>query len=192
VVAAPASAEVVTFDDLPTRPTLYYEVGQLQNGVTYAASTGGADPAYIGYLSLRVPGGGSFDPQSIDVRAIDMGAPLDRFDLLVRALNPDKTTGQARVFSIAPTGDGAFAPVDLSSFGTVLSLTLGFGYVPRPDRAPFSGPTTIFDNFSYTNLVFDPALSVPEPATWAMMIGGMGMVGGAMRRRRRKVAVGFA
>lgn len=26
--------------------------------------------------------------------------------------------------------------------------------------------------------------SVPEPATWAMMIGGFGMVGGAMRRRR--------
>jgi hypothetical protein len=25
---------------------------------------------------------------------------------------------------------------------------------------------------------------VPEPATWAMMIGGIGMVGGAMRRRR--------
>jgi hypothetical protein len=25
---------------------------------------------------------------------------------------------------------------------------------------------------------------VPEPATWAMMIGGFGMVGGAMRRRR--------
>jgi hypothetical protein len=26
--------------------------------------------------------------------------------------------------------------------------------------------------------------AVPEPATWAMMIGGMGIVGGAMRRRR--------
>jgi hypothetical protein len=28
---------------------------------------------------------------------------------------------------------------------------------------------------------------VPEPATWAMMIGGMGLVGGAMRRRRTSV-----
>ena len=26
--------------------------------------------------------------------------------------------------------------------------------------------------------------AVPEPATWAMMIGGFGLVGGAMRRRR--------
>lgn len=30
----------------------------------------------------------------------------------------------------------------------------------------------------------DPVTTVPEPATWAMMIGGFGMVGGAMRRRR--------
>ena len=28
---------------------------------------------------------------------------------------------------------------------------------------------------------------VPEPATWAMMIGGFGLVGGALRRRRRAV-----
>jgi hypothetical protein len=25
---------------------------------------------------------------------------------------------------------------------------------------------------------------VPEPASWAMMIGGFGLIGGAMRRRR--------
>jgi hypothetical protein len=30
----------------------------------------------------------------------------------------------------------------------------------------------------------------PEPATWAMMLGGFGAIGGAMRARR-KVAVGF-
>ena len=32
---------------------------------------------------------------------------------------------------------------------------------------------------------------VPEPATWAMMIGGFGLVGGAMRRRTR-TSVTFA
>ncbi|MBM6577728.1 PEPxxWA-CTERM sorting domain-containing protein [Microvirga sp. SRT01] len=34
--------------------------------------------------------------------------------------------------------------------------------------------------------------AVPEPATWAMMIGGIGMVGGAMRRRRVSTKVSFA
>lgn len=33
--------------------------------------------------------------------------------------------------------------------------------------------------------------AVPEPATWAMMIGGFGMAGGAMRRKRR-AALRFA
>lgn len=31
-----------------------------------------------------------------------------------------------------------------------------------------------------------PTGAVPEPATWAMMIGGFGLVGGAMRRRARR------
>ncbi|MEP2101127.1 MAG: PEPxxWA-CTERM sorting domain-containing protein [Parasphingorhabdus sp.] len=33
--------------------------------------------------------------------------------------------------------------------------------------------------------VLTAAPAVPEPATWAMMIGGFGLVGGAMRRRRK-------
>ncbi|MBY0521352.1 MAG: DUF4394 domain-containing protein [Sphingomonas sp.] len=36
------------------------------------------------------------------------------------------------------------------------------------------------------------APTVPEPATWAMMIGGFGIIGGALRRRRANVAVATA
>jgi choice-of-anchor A domain-containing protein len=34
-----------------------------------------------------------------------------------------------------------------------------------------------------------PAPAVPEPASWATMLAGFGMIGGAIRRRRRQVAV---
>lgn len=34
-------------------------------------------------------------------------------------------------------------------------------------------------------LAGDPVTGVPEPASWAMLIGGFGMVGAALRRRRR-------
>lgn len=34
--------------------------------------------------------------------------------------------------------------------------------------------------------------AVPEPASWAMMIGGLGMVGGTMRRRKTRTALSFA
>jgi hypothetical protein len=38
-----------------------------------------------------------------------------------------------------------------------------------------------------------PAAAVPETATWAMMISGLGLIGGAMRRQRKvKTTVRFA
>jgi hypothetical protein len=47
---------------------------------------------------------------------------------------------------------------------------------------------------TYTASYSNPVGAVPEPATWAMMIGGFGMVGGAMRRRRAstRTTVSFA
>ena len=43
-----------------------------------------------------------------------------------------------------------------------------------------------FDNSS--NLTINITGGVPEPTTWALMIGGFGMVGAAMRRRKGLVA----
>ena len=46
------------------------------------------------------------------------------------------------------------------------------------------------DNFSMSASLA-PVPAVPEPATWAMMIAGFGMIGGTMRHRKR-TTVGFA
>ena len=37
--------------------------------------------------------------------------------------------------------------------------------------------------YEFIDDINPPAPGVPEPAVWAMMIGGFGLVGGAMRRR---------
>lgn len=39
---------------------------------------------------------------------------------------------------------------------------------------------------------FTPTPGVPEPAAWAMMLGGFGLVGSAMRRRKHNIAVTYA
>jgi PEP-CTERM motif len=47
----------------------------------------------------------------------------------------------------------------------------------------------VFDDLTFGSVVAGGA--VPEPATWAMMLSGFGLVGGAMRYRRRKTAATF-
>jgi phospholipase/lecithinase/hemolysin len=56
-------------------------------------------------------------------------------------------------------------------------------------------PTAAVQAAGYRDMVdrFGLTASVPEPATWAMMIVGFGMVGGALRRRQaRRVRFDFA
>jgi len=73
-----------------------------------------------------------------------------------------------------------------------------------PDHQNFSAysditEVVIFNNTDpagtgYDTISFDPLSNsgVPEPATWAMMLIGFGVVGFAMRRPLRKVVVPFA
>ena len=54
-----------------------------------------------------------------------------------------------------------------------------------PAGIVFNGSTTAPGSYDPNLPVAAGAIAaVPEPATWAMMIGGVGMVGGMMRRRR--------
>jgi hypothetical protein len=66
--------------------------------------------------------------------------------------------------------------------GAATSVTLSL----FNDTQQFSFNDMVIDDISFQG---PAALSaVPEPATWAMMIGGFGLVGGAMRRRATRVA----
>jgi hypothetical protein len=85
---------------------------------------------------------------------------------------------------------------DLSGFNSWAgtgNLPSGGGYFDNY-KPTFTGVTTFFGNSQpqgYTYQVSAPTPPpIPEPATWALMIMGFGVIGAAMRRRKA-VAVSF-
>jgi len=62
------------------------------------------------------------------------------------------------------------------------------GYGTIGDKTTFITPTN-YPNRSGTQSFLFAGMAVPEPASWAMMIGGMGLVGAVLRRRRATVAL---
>jgi hypothetical protein len=80
-------------------------------------------------------------------------------------------------FSVTQTGQGDQFDVCTSGIGGVTSqVALG---AACPDGQ------SLIPTFTYVFKVSGDSLGmVPEPATWAMMIAGFGLVGGALRRRQ--------
>jgi len=73
-----------------------------------------------------------------------------------------------------------FSPVGVAFSGTAKSIS-------------FAGVANqiVFDDITFGSVKPGPQSGVPEPASWAMMLGGFGLVGGVLRSRRR-TAVSFA
>jgi hypothetical protein len=73
-----------------------------------------------------------------------------------------------------------------------LSVSAGKNYT-LSIAATYIGGSLNGSNSAFAQIALDHVAAlaaVPEPASWLMMIGGFGMVGGAMRRRQR-VAISF-
>lgn len=87
------------------------------------------------------------------------------------------------------------ASLGVFNFTSQSSLTFfGFGSSSADIKSVRIAGTNGAFNFALDNFTFDQRLvggAVPEPTTWAMMLSGFGLVGGAMRYRRRKGAVSF-
>jgi len=63
----------------------------------------------------------------------------------------------------------------------------------RNAQSAFSGNDFAVDDIHLsTTSIVNPTPAVPEPASWAMMIGGLGLAGGFMRRRAHPARVAAA
>lgn len=106
-----------------------------------------------------------------------------------------------RLSQTSPAGDGTLISAYVNG---VFNSSIALPNAPYLASAPLGG--SLFLNagdtiqlnvgnngdYTYDSTGLQGSIaSVPEPTTWAMMIGGFGVVGGAMRRRA-KVRVAFA
>lgn len=86
--------------------------------------------------------------------------------------------------------NGVDTGINIDGFFSLTSFTISSGFVAGTNTLDFRisdfGAPTAFrvDDLRGTA---DAANVVPEPATWAMMIGGFGMLGAAARRRTAKI-----
>jgi hypothetical protein len=199
VAALPASAATtVSFNGgsgaLPAGVTVFQDFEALAGGTpgasigpnafVYNDSIGGASarPAYgsTGNFATVLTGGSyGVDFAATDTFAFVLGS-LDTYNTLT--LKYADGSSQAYVGGQI-INDLTFPSGNQVSGETngVVSYTVTSG--PKITGAVF---TSSANSFEFDNLA---AGAVPEPATWAMMIGGFGLIGAASRRRARAATV---
>lgn len=95
------------------------------------------------------------------------------------------------------TPDGEVLTVDFRGLpngdGSVNDLVQGetsTSYIFRTNARNFQvGTFGVIDGSTLSGLTFAPTGAIPEPATWAMMLGGFGLLGAASRRASRAKTV---
>lgn len=175
-LSTPASADVITFDDVPpgfspTTMATYVEDGMTVTSVDgrfWAFPNPGMlhmDPSDFGFgngVFDFIYAGGAFNVISFDILYPDPGAlallfAFDENDVLLNSLLIEEAG------TINLTGFDGIHTLRIVNVGNHLSI----------------------DNFTFTAA---NGGAVPEPATWASMLLGFGLAGFAVRRARRRTA----
>ena len=195
LLAAPANAVTVDFEALAsvansgsvathsstiaTNGMTFSGGGLYKNGF-FSADQSVVYGTYSGYPYYL---NGYTNPLTIDLGGTYNLVSLDLVNHLGATYTVLANTGLSEVLQIV---NGVTATFSLSGPG-ITSLT-----VTSAD-SEFNGTEFIFgiDNITADTLIVPPpSSSVPEPATWTMLISGFGLVGAMMRRK--KAAVRFS
>ena len=191
----PAQASIVDFDTLPdecnqrplseggltfttlTFTTSFYQCTLPGDGINASNGTQFYVHGY-GTTNIVATGGGLFSISKLDIGR-SFYTLSDELVTLTGFIS-----GGGTVTQIAPAGS-TFSTETLTGFTNLTSFTISQLTAPG-QRGP--GGFLALDNI---NVSFGPS-AIPEPAAWALMLAGFGLVGGAMRRRQATVRVTYA
>lgn len=107
--------------------------------------------------------------------------------------NPTPMGGSTTTVGRSPNGNVLQVDFFGSGFNGLIGTENSATYIFRTDATRFArGTFGVIDGSTLAGFAFQPTVAIPEPATWAMMVGGFGLVGGAMRARRRRMTVSYS
>ncbi|OYW47084.1 MAG: hypothetical protein B7Z33_01640 [Sphingomonadales bacterium 12-68-11] len=147
--------------------------------------------SYVSTLSYLAPSScsitGTFylcgPTQTIDPQGVLAGAPVTNPFIGFNAVNADATGSGVWNYFFAPGAFGADG----------VYTTAGYPDPSGPIIDPDSGQEYYVGNAGLATLTVRTATAaVPEPATWAMMLLGFGLVGAALRRPKRDLRIRYA
>jgi PEP-CTERM motif-containing protein len=184
VVAPSASAEAINFSTLPTgnNPNpLFFP------GATFTTISGFNYITTFFSENAICPSISSTNPSNCtDNLEVELSTPSSGISFTFSANNDitiGDTIGAVQLFDnttflgsanliVQDTNSTTFEPVDLSGFTGVTKLLIS---------------NTDLDGLVYSDFTFTPSSTVPEPATWRMILGGC-LLATAFRRRLRLIS----
>lgn len=182
--ATPASAAIPVYPDGGNQNPFTYSITATAsaNVIAYFAGVSGSFTNYLGLLVNGVDTGilGLNSQETAPGTALDFGA-VNAGDLLTFYIFVE-TTGDHWYSDQSLNIDGVNHVWSTDYEGGDFDIPAGtyMTFEDLPDGGDFNYQDL---GFVFTN-VSVIGTAVPEPASWAMMIAGFGLVGAAMRRRR--------
>ncbi len=128
------------------------------------------------------------------VDALVDGSDFDGAGFFTGANNPNTQGPAGSTTTASRNGSGSVLRSDFGANGLEDAGQTSATYIFRTNAISYNlgGTFTTQDGSVAQRANFQPTAVVPEPATWAMMLLGFGMVAGVVRYRRRNHRIVYA